>query len=228
MLELSSAEVGVVVAAGAMLSIALHFGAPQQLVNVFREWPLIGCSASALRVLKGNTMKQSTKLPAGMVLPQLRLPAVGGGEFQVGGSGGWQMLVVYRGKHCPLCKKYLKTLDGLLDGFRATGTRVVVASGDPKEKAESEAAEEGWRFPVGYAMTQEQMRTLGLYVSEPRSPQETDRPFPEPGLFVINPEGQVQIVDVSNAPFSRPDLANILSGLKLIMEKNYPIRGTAA
>ncbi len=172
-------------------------------------------------------MKASNKLPAGTVLPQLRLPAVGGGEISFGGTGGWQMLVVYRGKHCPLCKKYLKTLDGLYDEFRATGTRVIAASGDPKEKAESETAEEGWRFPVGYAMTREQMRGLGLYISEPRSSQETDRPFPEPGLFVINPQGQVQIVDVSNAPFSRPDLAGILGGLKLIMEKSYPIRGTA-
>lgn len=173
-------------------------------------------------------MNAPSRLPAGVMMPQVRLPAVGGGDIEFGGSGGWQMLVVYRGKHCPLCKKYLKTLDALLDEFRATGTRVVVASGDPKEKAESEAAEEHWRFPVGYAMSQEQMRALGLYISEPRSPQETDRPFPEPGLFVVNPQGQVQIVDVSNAPFARPDLANLLNGLKLIMERNYPIRGTAA
>jgi len=171
-------------------------------------------------------MKNSVKLRAGVELPQMRLPSVGGGEVQISGDGGWQMLVVYRGKHCPLCRKYLKTLDGLVDEFRAIGTRVIAASGDTKEKAESEAAEEGWRFPVVYEMTPDQMRTLGLYISEPRSPQETDRPFPEPGLFVINPDGLIQIVDVSNAPFSRPDLANILSGLKLIMEKNYPIRGT--
>ncbi len=70
------------------------------------------------------------------------------------------------------------------------------------------------------------MRRLGLYVSEPRSPQETDRPFPEPGLFVINPDHQLQIIDVSNAPFARPDLASLLDGLKFIQDKDYPIRGT--
>ncbi len=72
----------------------------------------------------------------------------------------------------------------------------------------------------------EQMRALGLYISEPRSPQETDRPFAEPGLFVINPEGKLQIIDISNAPFARPDLATVLMGIKLIQEKSYPIRGT--
>ncbi|MCX7311618.1 MAG: redoxin domain-containing protein [Hyphomicrobiales bacterium] len=172
-------------------------------------------------------MTTAVKLAAGSEFPSLSMPKVGGGEVTVGGHSGWQMLVIYRGKHCPLCKKYLKGLDGLLDDYRASGVDIVVASGDPKDKAETESAEEGWRFPVGYDLSVEQMRKLGLYISNPRSPQETDRPFPEPGLFVLNPEGKAQIIDISNAPFSRPDLANVLNGIKLIKERNYPIRGTA-
>jgi hypothetical protein len=69
-------------------------------------------------------------------------------------------------------------------------------------------------------------RSPGPYISEPRPPRETDRPFSEPGLFVINPQGQVQIVDISNAPFARPDLTGILNGVKFVREKDYPIRGT--
>jgi len=72
------------------------------------------------------------------------------------------------------------------------------------------------------------MRALGLYISAPRSPQETDRPFPEPALFVVNPQGNIQIIDISNAPFARPDLNGVLKGLKFIQEKQYPIRGTLA
>lgn len=72
------------------------------------------------------------------------------------------------------------------------------------------------------------MRQLGLYISEPRSPQETDRPFSEPGLFVVNPQGLVHIVDVSNAPCVRPDLKGVLNGINFIKERGYPIRGTAA
>ena len=58
------------------------------------------------------------------------------------------------------------------------------------------------------------------------SPQETDRPFPEPAIFAVNPSGQAQIIDISNAPFSRPDLDNLLTGMKFVREKDYPIRGT--
>ena len=172
-------------------------------------------------------MRGIPKLRAGAAMPALSVPKVGGGEIKIGGGAGWQMVVIYRGKHCPICKRYLKGLDGLLDEFRALGAEVAVVSGDPKEKAESETAEEGWRFPVGYGLTLQQMRTLGLYISEPRSPQETDRPFPEPGLFVVNPQGQAQVIDISNAPFARPDLQGVLNGLKFVQEKNYPIRGTA-
>ncbi len=170
----------------------------------------------------------SEKLQAGSDMPAISVPKVGGGEFSLGSAQGWQMLIVYRGKHCPICRTYLKTLDGLLDQFKAIDTTVMAVSGDTKEKAEAEAREEGWRFPVGYDLSQAQMRTLGLYISAPRSPQETDRPFPEPGLFVVNPQGKIHIIDVSNAPFARPDLNGVLKGLKFIQEKQYPIRGTLA
>jgi peroxiredoxin len=170
----------------------------------------------------------SQKLAGGSSMPKISVPKAGGGELIVGNSKGWELLVVYRGKHCPICKSYLGTLDKLLDQFKAIGTEVFAVSADTREKAEAEATEQAWRFPVGYGLSQVQMRALGLYISEPRSLQETDRPFPEPGLFVVNPEGQVQIVDISNAPFARPDLNAVLNGIKFVREKGYPIRGTLA
>lgn len=171
-------------------------------------------------------MTTSAKLHPGSPIPAMSWLKIGGGAIETQGAPGWRLLVVYRGKHCPLCKKYFKTLDGMLDEFKAANIAVMAVSADPKEKAEADVAEHGWRFPVGYGLTIDQMRQLGLYISEPRSPQETDRPFSEPGLFAINPEGKVQIVDISNAPFSRPDLAGVLNGLKFVQARQYPVRGT--
>lgn len=166
------------------------------------------------------------KLQAGSDMPRITLPRVGGGKVSTEAGEGWKMVVVYRGKHCPICKTYLKTLDGLLDDFRKIDTDVIAISGDPQDKAETEVKEENWRFDTGYGLSPDQMRDLGLYISEPRSPEETDRPFPEPGMFVINPQGKIQIVDVSNAPFARPDLNALVKGLTFIQQKQYPIRGT--
>lgn len=170
----------------------------------------------------------SLKLEAGSKLPSVITPRVGGGEARLCNEEGWTAVIVYRGKHCPICKAYLQSLNQKLDEFLAAGVSVVAVSGDPQTKAESQTREEGWRFPVAYGLTIDQMKSLGLYVSSPRSPQEADLPFPEPGLFVVNPQGQLQIIDVSNAPFSRPDLDMVLRGIKFIQEKNYPIRGTYA
>lgn len=82
-------------------------------------------------------------------------------------------------------------------------------------------------FPIAYGLTVSQMEQLGLYISEPRSEKETDHLFAEPGLFVINDKGQLQIVDISNGPFVRPELEVLLSGIGFIRDPNnhYPIRG---
>lgn len=171
-------------------------------------------------------MNPNQKLSAGSRFPDMSFPRVGGGRVDPSQGSGWRMLVVYRGRHCPLCRKYLGELESLLGGFADAGVEVMAVSTDPQERAEAEVAKQGWSFPVGYDMDMEQMKTLGLYVSSPRSPEETDRPFAEPATFVIDPEGALHIIDISNAPFSRPDLEGLLNGLKFIRENHYPIRGT--
>lgn len=168
----------------------------------------------------------SDKLKPGDPTPEFTLPLVGGGEARLGGAGRWQLAIVYRGKHCPLCRKYLGRLEEVKQRFSDLGTEVLLLSGDPEEKATATREEWGLQLPLAYDLSRDQMKRLGLYVSEPRSPQETDRPFAEPGVFVTNPEGNLQIVDISNAPFARPDLEGLAGGLAFIQDKDYPIRGT--
>ena len=174
----------------------------------------------------------SNKITSGAAFPELDLPLAGGGQMHLGGAkdgreDGWQMIVVYRGLHCPICKKYLGRLNGMAGDFNRIGIGVVTLSGDPEDKAETARSEWGLDIPVAYGLTTDQMKGWGLYISEPRSTQETDRPFPEPALFVINPDGNVHMADVCNAPFIRPDLDTLLGGLTYVMDNDYPIRGTA-
>ena len=170
-------------------------------------------------------------LQSGNVFPRQDVAELKGGMLTLGAPRGdkdWQLVVIYRGLHCPLCKSYLTTLQGVLSQLHANRVDVVVASGDPEEKARAMAEELSLTMPVGYDLSVAQMRTLGLYISDPRGPQETDRPFPEPGLFVINDAGTVQMLDISNSPFLRPDLSGVAGGLDYIRANNYPIRGTHA
>jgi len=175
---------------------------------------------------------QSSKLNAGAIFPTITLPTINGGETTLSSPEGegndWRLVVVYRGKHCPLCTRYLTTLNDLVPDFNKLGVDVVAVSADTLEKANAHLSDLKLDFKIAYGLTVEQMKGLGLYISEPRSAAETDSLFAEPGLFIINGEGEVQIASTSNSPAVRPELAVIAQGLAFIRnpENNYPIRGT--
>lgn len=167
-------------------------------------------------------------LMAGQAFPKTNVDQLGGGTMTLGSPSGdldWQLVIVYRGLHCPLCKRYLGQLKDLTETFNGLGVEIAVVSGDGQDKAQKMREETGYDGAIGYGLSVAQMAGLGLYVSDPRSPQETDQPFPEPGLFVVNGKGHIQILDVSNAPFARPDLEMIANGIKFVRENDYPVRG---
>jgi len=138
----------------------------------------------------------------------------------------WTMLFVYRGKHCPRCKRFLNKLNAVLDEWTAV-MDVVVVSADTEEKARADLAEFGWDFELAYGLTESQMRSLGLYVSDPLSEAETTSRFAEPGAFGIRPDGTLMLVDISNGPAARPDLEELLDGMIFNIQNDRPVRGTA-
>lgn len=179
------------------------------------------------------------KFTPGTPCPDIPVSLLAGGEHIISGiatPGNWKLIVFYRGAHCPLCATYIKELDGMLGQFLLSGVEVLAISGDEKNKAAAFAAKHELSVDIGYGLTVAEMDQMGLYISDPASPLETDRPFCEPGLFVLNAEKLVHIVDISNAPFSRPDLPKIQSSLDYIrlpedqrhdpFGARYPIRGT--
>ena len=174
-----------------------------------------------------------TKIRAGAGFPALPVKTLDGETIDISrptGGSDWRLVVVYRGQHCPLCTKYLNKLDGFIDQLDAIGVSVAAVSADSASQLESHLERLETRVPLFHGLTLEQMDELGVYVSVPRSEKETDHVFPEPGLFVINADGNVQVVDISNNPFVRPELDALVSGLQWIRnpDNNYPIRGTHA
>ena len=169
-----------------------------------------------------------TKPNVGATVGDLRFPrVVGEGVIAVGQpKDRWTMLFVYRGKHCPRCKRFLAKLNNALSAWLDV-IDVVVVSSDTKEKAQADREEFGWNFDLCHGLTEEQMRALGLYVSEPLSEAETTGLFAEPGAFGIRPDGTLMLVDISNGPAARPDLEELLDGMKFNIENDRPVRGTA-
>jgi len=169
----------------------------------------------------------SPKPNVGAALPALSLSTLDGGKISVGQpKDRWTMLFVYRGRHCPRCKRFLNKLNENLSAWLRV-MDVVVVSADTKEKAMADKEEFGWAFELYYGLTEPQMRALGLYVSEPLSEAETTGLFAEPGAFGIRPDGTLMLVDISNGPAARPDLDELLDGMIFNIENDRPVRGTA-
>tara|TARA_R110002094_G_scaffold1589_10_gene6940 strand:- start:50 stop:565 length:516 start_codon:yes stop_codon:yes gene_type:complete len=168
-----------------------------------------------------------SKPKVGVAVTPASFAHVDGGTREIGGTKDrWSILFVYRGKHCPRCKRYLNKLDAALAGWIAK-MDVIVVSADTQEKALADREEFGWSFDLCYGMTEAQMRDLGLYVSDPLSEAETNTRFAEPGTFAMRPDGTLMLVDISNGPASRPDLEELLDGMIFNIDNNRPVRGTA-
>lgn len=176
-------------------------------------------------------MGHSSKLKAGDLFPTINANLLDGTNVTLGDPKSgmtWQAVFVYRGKHCPLCTKYLNEIESYKQAFNDAGVDIIAVSADAKHQAEEQLEKLDISFPIAYGLTEEQMKTLGVYISLPRSEQETDHNFAEPGLFVVNEKGELHVVDVSNNPFVRPELGALTRGLAWIRDPNnhYPIRGT--
>lgn len=160
--------------------------------------------------------------------PDIEFKLVSGGTKRIQDSlGKWVMLIVYRGYHCPRCKTYVERLHKLEQGYAERGVELLLASTDPLALAERTIAENNWTLPVAHSMTEAQCRQLALYMTPYEDGYELTGIYAEPGLFLINPEGKLQVLERSNSPSVRPDLEVVLDGIIGTQDRNLPIRGTA-
>jgi peroxiredoxin len=165
-------------------------------------------------------------------VPALNVPLVGGGRFVLGASPGKQfdMLVFYRGLHCPICAKYLLELERLADEFASRGVQVVAVSPDDKDRGTRMAEQvKAKGVQVGYGMSLQTARQWGLYISTSRGTTsigiEEPALFSEPGLFLVKPDGTLYYGAVQTMPFARPAFQELLGAIDFAVAKDYPARG---
>ncbi len=176
---------------------------------------------------------QNSKVTAGQTFPHIEVKTEDGrlvplvDTAEQAASGKWTLVIIYRGQHCPICLKYLNELGMFTGRFEGLNVEIVAVSADNKQQLEQFKVNGlGVDFPVRLELKVEDMKKLGLYISEPTSDAETDHLFPEPGLFLVNAKGQIAMIDIANAPFIRPNIDQFFTGLEYVMDNNYPIRGT--
>lgn len=169
---------------------------------------------------------QPLKPLAGVVFPATTVSLTTGGTIELGRPGEhWTLIVIYRGKHCGRCKKYLNTLQSMQADWKHAGFDIVTLSADSLARAQDDIEQFGWDFPVGYNLSETDMRRLGLYISDPLDDNEAQGRFAEPAIFVLRPDATIQIVAISNGPAARPALDELLDGMIFTKNNNKPPRG---
>ncbi len=162
-------------------------------------------------------------------MPTIDVPLINGGTFSLADTTAenFQLVVIYRGIHCPKCKAQLQEIDTKMNDILADGMDIVAISMDNEDRAKRAAQE--WdikKLPIGYDLSLRTAKELGLFLSDSISDSEPDY-FSEPGLFVVRPDGSLYAQYIQNTPFGRPNLSELLAGMKYATKNDYPARGTS-
>ncbi|HLE94030.1 MAG TPA: peroxiredoxin-like family protein [Sulfuricaulis sp.] len=173
-----------------------------------------------------------TRLYPRQPVPELSVATLAGAQWVLSAQKPerFTLLVFYRGLHCPICRKYIGELDGLIDEFAQRGVNAVAISNDVKERAQQ--AKETWglkNLTIGYAMGLDVARRWGLFISSSRGKTsagiEEPAQFSEPGIFLIRADGTLYWSQIQTMPFARPVFKEMLSAIDFIIKNDYPARG---
>jgi peroxiredoxin len=165
-------------------------------------------------------------------VPALDVPLVGGRRFVLDATPGerFDLIVFYRGLHCPICAKYLIELERLAPEFAQRGVQVLALSSDEESRTTEMAQKvqaKGVKF--GYGLSLRSARQWGLYISASRGKTsigiEEPALFSEPGVFIVRPDGTLYYSAVQTMPFARPAFQDLLGAIDFAIAKDYPARG---
>lgn len=163
-------------------------------------------------------------------LPDVEVDLVGGGHWRLSQNAPQSLLMinVYRGLHCPRCRRHLEELSAASADATQFGLDIIAVSTDPKTRAEDASRE--WainNLKIGYGLAVETARRLGCYVSRSIREGEHDV-FAEPGVFFVRPDRTLYGAVVNSFPFARPSAADLIEVAKIVRERDYPPRGSLA
>lgn len=176
-------------------------------------------------------MKAQALMPRYPV-PALNVPLTTEGRFVLGAMPGerFDLVVFYRGLHCPICAKYLLELERLAPEFATRGVQVIAVSSDGEERGKQMADKvKASAVKFAYGLSLKSAREWGLYISSSRGTTSIgiDEPalFSEPGVFIVRPDGTLYYGAVQTMPFARPQFQDLLGAIDFAIAKDYPARG---
>ena len=138
-------------------------------------------------------------LAPGDPFPALQLELPGGEGIQVPDalSGGYGVVLIYRGSWCPYCTAQLRAFQRATDSLADVGARVVALSVDDEATTRALVEKARLTFPVGHSADAAAVaEATGAFVNpDPAHLQSTG--------FVLNPDGTVLVSVYSSGAIGR-------------------------
>ncbi len=159
--------------------------------------------------------------------PDLSFPLLEGDQWNIDAQypENFTLIIFYRGLHCPICKKYLQQLEGLLPDFEEKGVDVIAVSMDSEKRAKLSRKDWGLKnLTLGYGLDLETAKNWGLFISAAVKDGEPAI-FSEPGLFLVDKKNDVYYSAMNSNPWGRPYLASFVKAVDYIIKSGYPARG---
>jgi len=167
------------------------------------------------------------------IVPNLVFQTLQHGEFDLSknGKNKFNLIVLYRGLHCPLCANYLTELSNLTAEFNKREVKIIILSSDEKDRAQQMAdkIKVNPECVFGYNLKLIDAKKWGLYISEGRGKTsigiEEPAKFSEPGVFITREDQTLYYGSTQTMPFARPVFKDLLAAIDFAISKNYPARG---
>ena len=131
--------------------------------------------------------------------PTLSVPLSGGDTLVLPDAltGGFGVVLFYRGAWCPYCNAQLRAFQRAWDSLAAVGAKVVALSVDDEVTTAELVVKHGLTFPVGHSADAKAISAAtGAFV-------DPERGFLQSTGFVVNPEGQVVVSVYSSGAIGR-------------------------
>jgi peroxiredoxin len=127
-------------------------------------------------------------------------------------SGGFGVVLFYRGAWCPYCNAQLRAFHRATDALTEVGAKVIALSVDDEITTAELIAKHGLTLPVGYgADARAVAAATGAFVNP-------DPVFLQSTGFVLNPDGQVVVSVYSSGAIGRLVPEDVIGMIRYLRE----------
>jgi peroxiredoxin len=155
-----------------------------------------------------------TLLNPGDLFPELTVTVPGGDTLTLPAalSGGFGVVLFYRGAWCPYCNAQLRAFQRSADALAEVGAKVIALSVDDESTTAELIAKHGLTFPVGYgAHAVAVAKVTGAFMNP-------DPVFLQSTGFVLNPDGQVVVSVYSSGAIGRLVPEDVIGLIRYLRE----------